>query len=187
MIYFTSDEHYGSKRTLNLSKRPFKNPDQMDEVIISNFNSIVKNEDDVWHLGDFGDFTNLRYLPGYHHLIMGNYEWEECKKKFNNDFQEYKKYLLMDVGFIDVFPSHHLIINHVIYKMVHEPQYCVKDAKYAPKEIFNLFGHIHGRQMVKRYGIDVGVDAHHFFPISIDDVDFYRNAIMNHYDENVFE
>ena len=47
MIYLTSDEHYGSKRTLELSKRPFKDPDQMDEVIISNFNSLVKNEDEV--------------------------------------------------------------------------------------------------------------------------------------------
>lgn len=187
MIYFTSDEHYGSERTLKLSKRPFKNPEQMDEVLISNFNSKVKEDDVIWHLGDFGNFQNLRYLPGSHFLIMGNYEWDECKKKFKSDFEEYKKYLLMDVGFVDVFPIHYLTENHIMYKLAHEPQYCTKDDVHIPDEFFNLYGHIHGRQMVRKYGIDVGVDAHHFFPISFDDVEFYRNAIKNHYDNNVFE
>lgn len=187
MIYLTSDEHYGSKRALELSKRPFKDPDQMDEVIISNFNSLVKDEDDVWHLGDFGDFENLRYLPGNHFLIMGNYEWDECRKKFQNDFCEYKKRLIMHYGFVDVFPDHHYLnYNDVLYKLVHEPHKCDKLIT-SDDSTFNLYGHIHGRQMVRRYGIDVGVDAHHFFPISFDDVEFYRNAIKNHYDNDVFE
>lgn len=42
-------------------------------------------------------------------------------------------------------------------------------------------------QMVRRYGLNVGTDCHNFKPISINDVMFYRNAILNYYDENVFE
>ena len=34
MIYFTADTHFGSKRTLELSKRPFKDTDEMDNYII---------------------------------------------------------------------------------------------------------------------------------------------------------
>lgn len=68
--------------------------------------------------------------------------------------------------------------------MVHRPIDCIRDISTA----FNLFGHIHGRQKVKRYGIDVGVDANFFRPMSADDVVFYMNAIVNgYYDNNVYE
>ena len=63
--------------------------------------------------------------------------------------------------------------------MMHEPE-------NYDKKCFNLFGHIHGRQMVKRFGLDVGVDCHHFKPISIKDVLFYKTAIEKYYDNNVF-
>jgi hypothetical protein len=40
--------------------------------------------------------------------------------------------------------------------------------------------------MVKRNGLNVGVDCHNFCPIPIETVLFYRDAILNAYDENVF-
>ena len=40
--------------------------------------------------------------------------------------------------------------------------------------------------MVKRFGLNVGVDCHNFYPIDEEVVKFYRNAIINHYDEEVF-
>ena len=39
---------------------------------------------------------------------------------------------------------------------------------------------------VKENGLNVGVDCHKFSPIDVETVLFYRNAICNHYDENVF-
>ena len=42
--FFTSDQHFGSERTLELSKRPFKSTDEMDQVIIDRFNSKVKKD-----------------------------------------------------------------------------------------------------------------------------------------------
>ena len=47
-------------------------------------------------------------------------------------------------------------------------------------------GHVHKLCMVKANGLNVGSDCHHFKPISSKDVEFYRNAIENFYDENVF-
>ena len=52
--------------------------------------------------------------------------------------------------------------------------------------MFNLFGHIHGKQLVKKFGLDVGVDGHHFMPIDESVVEFYYNAITKYYDNNVF-
>ena len=189
MIYFTSDQHYGSKRTLDLSKRPFKDPDQMDEVMISYFNDVVSDYDTIYHLGDFGDFKNLKYIPEFHYFVLGNYERKEMEEKFHNEFDKYREYLMMEVGFLDVYQNfHYMEKDNVIWKLVHEPHNCDKvNLFYHGQETFNLFGHIHGRQMIKRYGLDVGVDAHHFRPISFEDVLFYKNAIQNHYDYDVFE
>lgn len=47
-------------------------------------------------------------------------------------------------------------------------------------DLFDLF------ISVKRNALNVGVDCHNFRPISIETVEFYRNAIENHYDEEVF-
>ena len=55
------------------------------------------------------------------------------------------------------------------------------------EDIFVLFGHIHGRQKIKKFGIDVGIDAHNYFPISEKDIFFYKKAINEgFYDEQVF-
>ena len=50
-----------------------------------------------------------------------------------------------------------------------------------------LFGHIHGRQKVKKFGLDVGVDGNNYEPYSIDDIHFYANALdKGYYDAEVF-
>ena len=64
--------------------------------------------------------------------------------------------------------------------MTHKPEDCNKDR-------FNLFGHIHGLQKVKRYGLNVGVDCHYFKPINLEEVLWWKNAIENYYDNNVFD
>ena len=50
-----------------------------------------------------------------------------------------------------------------------------------------IFGHIHGKQKIKTFGVDAGVDANNFKPISIEEIDFYLNAIKkDYYDEEVW-
>lgn len=58
--FFTSDTHFGSERTLKFSRRPFKTTQEMDETFINNWNDLIKPEDIVYHLGDFGDFSKLK-------------------------------------------------------------------------------------------------------------------------------
>ena len=40
--------------------------------------------------------------------------------------------------------------------------------------------------MVKKRGLNVGVDCHNFTPIDLDTVLFYHNAIQRYYDKDVF-
>lgn len=178
-VWFTADTHFGSQRTLELSRRPFKDTHTMDNDIFSWWIALFEPGDVLYHLGDFGEFERamgwLKYKGVTCHLILGNYEEDAISSG------EYTREDLLDMGFASVNNSLHIPELDGIFA-VHRPEDCDKRPG-----AFNIFGHIHGRQTVKRYGLDVGVDAHHFRPVSADDVFWYKNAIENHYDENVFD
>lgn len=174
--WFTADTHFGHERTMELSKRPFKTTDQMDADIIRNWNINVGENDTVYHLGDFGDYNVRQFLNGHIVLLYGNYE--RADEKENPYLAEHLvEYHGFDLVIRDDYM--HRAFDYMSFNLVHEP------SKTDPN-IFNLFGHIHKLQMVKRNGLNVGVDCHNFTPIDLDTVKFYRNAIENHYDEEVF-
>ena len=51
--YFTSDWHLFHANIIKYSKRPFKNVEEMNEVILQNYFEVVKPGDRVYYLGDF--------------------------------------------------------------------------------------------------------------------------------------
>jgi calcineurin-like phosphoesterase family protein len=200
MFYFTSDTHFSSPRTLELSKRPFNSVREMDRTIISNWNNTVGEEDIVYHLGDFGDYNLRKYLNGSIVLLLGNYEHDDIrtgKIKHIVEFKDYGFDSVSKLSNISVQLFEYMDFIDDTYKkdlpeslfLSHEPENCVdiNNSRFDKHSIFNLFGHIHKLQMVKRYGLNVGVDCHNFTPIDINTVLFYRNGILNHYDNNVFD
>lgn len=181
-IYFTSDTHFGSERALLLSRRPFESTSEMDSTMVSNFNSMCGENDIIIHLGDFGDHNTVSLLKAKIILIMGNYEVQEMKE-LQLSFTEYRRHLIDVYGYADVLDDTPLLINGQYYLLIHDPKEALEKMDSSD---FVLFGHIHGRQMVKKFGLDVGVDAHHFRPIDMKTVEFYKNAIENHYDDSVW-
>jgi calcineurin-like phosphoesterase family protein len=169
-IFFTSDTHFNQVRTLELSKRPFDNVEQMDDQLIRNWNKVVNDDSIIFHLGDFGDPTTIKYLNGKQIIILpGNYDDEKVLKILSQDRR------------VKIVPKNFKIkMENIIFQLIHSIDSADKSNN------FFLFGHTHGRQMVKRQGLDVGVDCHNYTPISMDDVIFYYNAITKFYDENVF-
>ena len=86
MIYFTADTHFFHSNIINLCDRPFKNVDEMNKVLIRNWNSYITELDEIYILGDFlfkgtGGQANaiLNTLNGKKYLIRGNHD------KFLND------------------------------------------------------------------------------------------------------
>lgn len=189
-IFFTSDTHFGSERTLQFSRRPFNHVREMNETLIKNWNEIVGEDDTVYHLGDFGDYETIKRLNGKVILIMGNYEAKDLKERFNNSINEYCEYLL-GLGFYDLsdtfednaYESLQCDDKHIVLAS-HRP--LDVPSEYSVDNEIHLFGHIHEKQMIKKRGINVGVDCHNFKPIDFDTVLFYDNALKNHYDEDVF-
>ena len=168
-IFFTSDTHFGHPRTLEFSLRPFADVTSMDAALIANWNAVIQPGDTVYHLGDFGALECLGYvskLNGKIILLPGNYETPEMVTILARTCEIIQPNTVIEVD------GHR-------FQLVHEPD-------EATAGEFFLFGHVHQLQMVKRNGLNVGTDCHFFRPIPLEVILFYKNAIQNHYDDNVF-
>jgi calcineurin-like phosphoesterase family protein len=79
-IYLTSDFHWGHSNSIIYDKRPFKDVNHMNRVLINNYNSCVHEGDTCYFLGDIG-FTKdenfakmVAELNGTKILILGNHD-----------------------------------------------------------------------------------------------------------------
>ena len=188
--WFTSDTHFNQERTLELSKRPFKSVEEMNETIIERWNEVIKPDDIVFHLGDFGDYTFIKRLNGKINLMMGNYEETDMMKGLIDAER------LVELGFNDVYEGDRSLLNkfevfvHPETKegmlMSHKPLDVRDNHGFDNMINFRLFGHIHRMQVVKKFGLNVGGDGNHYRPYSYEDVMFQKNGIANHYDDEVF-
>lgn len=79
-VWFTSDLHFWHKNVCKYCDRPYESLEEMHEAIINNWNSVIKNDDDVFLLGDMGfcGIEKLRVLiarlNGKIHLVQGNHD-----------------------------------------------------------------------------------------------------------------
>jgi calcineurin-like phosphoesterase family protein len=160
MIWFTSDTHFGHENIIKYCKRPFETIEEMDEVLIRNWNDTVQPTDVVYHLGDFAMTTNpdqyLRRLNGYKHLILGNHD-SKNRRNLRNSTN------LVDVKDVDLLRLHGkttIWLSH--YAHARWP--------HAHHGALHLFGHSHGSFEGMGRSMDVGVDPMEYYPISLDDV-----------------
>jgi len=52
--WFISDTHFSHSNIIRYTGRPFQSVKEMDERLIENWNALVKSQDTVFFLGDFG-------------------------------------------------------------------------------------------------------------------------------------
>lgn len=65
--WFTSDTHFGHSNIIAYCSRPFGSAEEMDRVLIQNWNARIRQGDTVYHLGDLAwqhDIDALRRLRG---------------------------------------------------------------------------------------------------------------------------
>ncbi len=160
-IFFTSDLHFFHTNVIQFCNRPFGSVEHMNEMLIKNWNLVVKDEDHVYVLGDvsFGRVPEteqvLRQLKGIKHLITGNHDRiGRCEKlKWDNHFVEQHDYLRLKT------PYGKLVLCHFPFRS-------------WERGYINLHGHLHTlphEYQGKWMQYDVGVDNNNYAPILLQD------------------
>ena len=156
MIYVTSDTHFGDPRVLRIDRRPFSTMAEHDLALIGNWNSVVGEDDEVWHLGDVMSVRAgpcdqmLSRLNGRKHLIIGNNDPVATVTATGwTSTQHYAEL---------VFNGHLLVLCHYPFRTWNK----------MGKKSINLHGHSHGRLKSIPRQFDVGVDAQGLRPIAIE-------------------
>jgi len=165
--WFTADTHFGHGNIIPYCNRPFFSVEEMNSEIIRRWNERVKEEDTVYHLGDFcfkrskeapkgNVFDYYReQLNGHIILIQGNHD-----KK--NSCRSLLQSALINHGGQQLF-------------LIHNPEhYFLSDNKYNTV----LCGHVHSNWKFQRVFkrnkeitfCNVGVDMWNFRPVSINEI-----------------
>ena len=169
MIWFTSDLHLNHRAVVRMCGRPFESVDEMNDILIRNFNECVKNNDTVYILGDLSHRTPvievnnfITRLNGKKILCKGNHD----KRYDSSLFEGIYDFLEISVHGVNISLMH--------YPMMSWPK--------SRRGSIHLHGHIHSKgdynlqqrkEGILRY--DVGVDANNFYPVSIMEIKEFFN------------
>lgn len=132
--FYISDIHFGHGNVLRFDNRPFFDLSDMEQGIISNWNSVVDNSDMIYILGDFcwskeDEWIRiLSQLKGNKTLIIGNHDLKHCSKKLKNCFNHMTDY-------------EEITDNNKKIIMSHYPIMCYKHS--CNENTWMLHGHTH--------------------------------------------
>lgn len=113
-IFLVSDTHFGHERMASVFQNPdgspvrgFKDADAMDEHMIARWNSVVRPQDKIYHLGDvaMGQQQIDRVMPrlnGHKRLVGGNHDTMQTK--------QYMRYFEAIYG---VRVLDHMVLTHI--------------------------------------------------------------------------
>lgn len=153
--FFTADTHFFHGGVIRAAGRPFASVDLMNEHMITCWNAVVKNNDTVWHLGDFGYRGDaLRYaqvfarLNGTKHLIIGNHDNASA----------------IGLKWASVSPLQTITDSGKKVTLCHYP---LREWPYYFSGGLHLFGHCHNRISGSHRSMDVGVDSIGYFPLTL--------------------
>lgn len=169
MIFFTSDLHIGHNRAFLYEKRGFNNIQDHDDALVKNWNSVVREEDEVYILGDImlnDDKHGIEYfnqLNGIKHIILGNHDTAKRQKLFTelNDVKDIKLADMFGYGKFKFFLCHYPVMTAFM------------DDKKISQHLICLCGHTHFEEKFyydNPYVYNVALDAHNMFPIDIETI-----------------
>ena len=168
-IFITSDTHFCHIPEFLWQPRGFKSVEEMNEEIIERWNSIVKPEDDVWHLGDMA-LSNVSEAIDYINRLNGRILWIGG----NHDTDNKIKTIIFNC------PNVHWIgwafntkIGKITCYLSHYPTLTANyDEKHFSQHVINFHGHTHQKtnflQSDNPFMYHVGMDSHNCTPIHIE-------------------
>jgi calcineurin-like phosphoesterase family protein len=162
-FFFVSDTHFQHENALRFTDkvngnkmRDFPDVATMDEYIIEKWNSVVKDGDHIYHLGDvtFGKVSRFIYeiaprLKGKKRLIVGNHD------NLNN--QDFLK-VFQKVLFWRAFKDWGFVCTHVPLRV----------DQFRDKAVLNVHGHLHRNQIGEPPYLNICVENWDYTPVHLD-------------------
>ena len=167
MIYYVSDLHLHHLSIINMCGRPFDNIEEMNNILINNWNDTVSNNDIVYFLGDFAYKCNqqkatelLKQLNGKKYFIKGNHDKETWLNKIKEE------HLIEDwFNYKEINDNNRMVI------LCHYPIHSWNGLYHGS---YHLYGHVHNRTVsnnewqYRRY--NVSAEAINYKPVTLDDL-----------------
>lgn len=188
--WFTSDTHFGHTNIIKYCNRPFKDAQEMDEILIQRWNEVVKPSDHLYHLGDVtmgwgksGEVERLASilsrLNGKKRLILGNHDQFEVLDYVAAGFEKVKavhRFANMWFTHIPIHPSSMSRCLANIHGHTHEqPNYPpIKRAVYD--EVWD--GKEPVREGLSPY-INICVEHTNYRPISLEEIQVLVRKAIN--------
>ena len=155
-LYLISDTHFFHKNIQKYCNRP----DNWQELIVNNWNSIITSKDVVLHLGDFAlgsreNFIEIRKrLNGNIVMIRGNHDQRSL------NFYEENNILIV---------NNNTVIKDYIFS--HRP--IMED---FPQKL-NIHGHTHNNNIGDSKHLNVSVENINYTPIHFDSIEKWEKII----------
>jgi calcineurin-like phosphoesterase family protein len=190
-VFFTSDCHFDHANIIKFCDRPFwRNNDLvgegkiasrvwvsdkrkieccqwMNETLVKKWNSKVKNEDIIYHIGDFA-FKGSNNTRKWEEKLNGSIVHIQGNHDLNNGVKTFIVKCIMEFGNKSILVQHHP--PHTIQEI---PEWCD----------FVLCGHVHDKWKHKVIEgipiINVGVDVWDFEPVSVESILKYFHLVKN--------
>ena len=181
-IWVTSDSHFRHSNILKFTDgntgelirgNRFADVDAMDEHMIERWNSVVKQGDIVYHLGDVVIANNQEdkewfkknwpRLNGSKRLIVGNHD--DIKFLSGGGF-------FAKVGMWRMFPEFGLLFSHVLLHESSLLRYVDKTATWPDgcETLLNVHGHIHQNPSPEGPYRNVCVEHTDYTPVNIEEL-----------------
>lgn len=152
-IYVISDTHFGHKNIIKYCGRPFSDAKEMDEALLHNWNSVVRDQDIVYHLGDvsMGNDGILHSLRGRKRLVLGNHD----NGKNQTLLTVFEKIMMWRH-----FKEFGVVLSHVP----------IHPGSLNEKIPRNVHGHIHDKTIDDNRYRNVSVEQINYTPINIEEL-----------------
>ena len=168
-VWFTSDLHIWHKNICKYCNRPYESVEEMNEGIVANWNSVVKEDDTVFVLGDLGfcGIEKLRMLlsrlKGTIIVIQGNHDSDKVINTLYNEHIIAGHERLMPITIIgdEECPDQELTLCH--FPMI--------DWYNKEKGAWMIHGHQHQLLETPSCSVlhwDVGLDKNGMTPINFE-------------------
>lgn len=166
--FFTSDTHFDDQYAIQYFNRPFQSVDEMNTIMVENWNNLVTEQDTVYHLGDF-TLEDIRLftkwvskLNGTIKILPGSHDQPWLK-----DFVASEKVQVIAPLVSVEFPGITAGKQSQVVVLCHYAMRVWDRSNYSS---WHLFGHSHGKLKGIGLSFDVGVDCTEFRPLSLEGV-----------------